>query len=187
MGERKLLMIPGPTNVDPAVLRALSRPTLAHTDSDFVEIFKETLENLKKVFMTKSDVFVIAGSGTVALEMAVANVIEPGDKILNTVAGFFGDYFVKISKVHGAEAKVLEVPWGKCVSARELKKLVKSLLDRGEPIERVAEKLKIDLILAWAITLDGKDDLERFKLFGKAEYQDEAPRIYNVWNFARNL
>lgn len=125
MGERKLLMIPGPTNVDPAVLRALSRPTLAHTDSDFVEIFKETLENLKKVFMTKSDVFVIAGSGTVALEMAVANVIEPGDKILNTVAGFFGDYFVKISKVHGAEAKVLEVPGGKCVKPEQVKAALK--------------------------------------------------------------
>lgn len=125
MGERKLLMIPGPTNVDPAVLRALSRPTLAHTDSDFVEIFKETLENLKKVFMTKSDVLVIAGSGTVALEMAVANVIEPGDKILNTVAGFFGDYFVKISKVHGAEAKVLEVPWGKCVKPEQVKAALK--------------------------------------------------------------
>ena len=48
MSERRLLMIPGPTNVDPLVLRALSRPTLAHTDPQFVEIYKEALENLKR-------------------------------------------------------------------------------------------------------------------------------------------
>lgn len=65
----------------------------------------------------------------------------------------------------------------------ELKKLVKSFLDRGEPIEKVAEKLKMDLILAWAIVLESKDDLERFGLFGVGEYQNANERIYNVWNF----
>jgi alanine-glyoxylate transaminase/serine-glyoxylate transaminase/serine-pyruvate transaminase len=61
MGERKLLMIPGPTNVDPTVLRALSKPTLAHTDTEFVATFKEAIENLKKVFMTTHEAFAIAG------------------------------------------------------------------------------------------------------------------------------
>jgi len=67
----------------------------------------------------------------------------------------------------------------------ELVKLVKTLLDRGEPVEKAAEKLKIDLTLAWAILLDGKDDLERFTLFGLGEYQNIAPRLYNVWYFMR--
>ena len=125
MGERKLLMIPGPTNVDPAVLRALGKTTISHTDPDFVEIFKESLENLKKVLMTKNEVFAIAGSGTLALEMAVANILEPGDKILNTVAGFFGEYFVKMSKAHGAVTKVLEVPWGKCVKPEQVRQTLK--------------------------------------------------------------
>jgi len=125
MDERRLLMIPGPTNVDPIVLRALSKATLSHTDQDFVEMYKETLENLRKVFMTKGDVFAIAGSGTLALEMAVANVLEPGDKVLNAVAGFFGEYFVKISKAHGAVSRVLEVPWGKCVKPEQVKEALK--------------------------------------------------------------
>jgi aspartate aminotransferase-like enzyme len=125
MGERKLLMIPGPTNVDPAVLRALSKPTLAHTDSQFVETFKEALENLKKVFMTKHEVFAIAGSGTLALEIGVANIIEPRDKILNIVTGYFGDYFVKMSKAHGAASKILDVPWGKCVRPYQVKEALK--------------------------------------------------------------
>ncbi|MEM3698153.1 MAG: hypothetical protein QXQ94_11810, partial [Candidatus Bathyarchaeia archaeon] len=64
MQERELLMIPGPTNVDPSVLRALSKPPLSHTSQEFADVFKEALNNLKKVFMTKEEVFVIAGSGT---------------------------------------------------------------------------------------------------------------------------
>jgi aspartate aminotransferase-like enzyme len=125
MSERKLLMIPGPTNVDPAVLRALSKPTMSHTDPDFAKTFKECLDNLKKVFMTDSEVFVIAGSGTLALEMAIANIIEPGDKILNCVAGHFGKHFVEISKTHGAIPTVLEVPWGKSIKPEEVKAALK--------------------------------------------------------------
>lgn len=125
MSERKLLMIPGPTNVDPAVLRALSKPTLAHTDPQFVETFKEALENLKQIFMTKHQVFAIAGSGTLALEIGIANIIEPGDKILNVVTGYFGDYFVKISKAHGATYRALEAPWGKCVEPHQVEEALK--------------------------------------------------------------
>ena len=125
MSERELLMIPGPTNVDPSVLRALSKPTLSHTSPEFVKIFQESLNDLKKLFMTDNEVFVIAGSGTLALEMAIANIIEAGDKILNTVAGFFGQYFVKISKAHGAVSTVLEVPWGRSIEPDKVKTALK--------------------------------------------------------------
>jgi aspartate aminotransferase-like enzyme len=125
MSERELLMIPGPTNVDPTVLRALSKPTLSHTSPEFVKTFKETLNDLKKLFMTENEVFVIAGSGTLALEMAVANVIEPRDKILNAVAGYFGQYFVKMSKAHGAVSEVLEFPWGKPIKPENIKDALK--------------------------------------------------------------
>ncbi len=121
MFERELLMIPGPTNVDPKVLRALSKPTTSHTSQEFASIFREALNNLKKVFMTNGEVFVIAGSGTLALEMTVANIVEPGDKVLNTVSGFFGNYFVEISKVYGAVPSVLEVPWGKPVKPEQVR------------------------------------------------------------------
>ncbi|NWG11747.1 alanine--glyoxylate aminotransferase family protein [Candidatus Bathyarchaeota archaeon] len=121
MSERELLMIPGPTNVDPAVLRALSKPTQSHTSSEFVRIFKESLNDLKKLFMTQDEAFVIAGSGTLALEMAVANVVEPGDRILNLVAGFFGQHFVEIAKAHGAVTQVLEVPWGEPIKPEAVK------------------------------------------------------------------
>ncbi|MEM1589581.1 MAG: alanine--glyoxylate aminotransferase family protein [Candidatus Bathyarchaeia archaeon] len=125
MFERELLMIPGPTNVDPRVLRAMCKLPLSHTSQEFASIFKEALDGLRKVFMTKSDVFAIAGSGTLALEMAVANIIEPGDKVLNTVSGFFGQYFVEISKVYGAKPHVLEVPWGKSINPELVKEALR--------------------------------------------------------------
>lgn len=120
MFERELLMIPGPTNIDPRVLRAMCRQPLSHTSLEFAEIFKEALSNLKKVFMTKNEVFVLAGSGTLALEMAVANVVEPGDKVLNCVSGYFGHYFVDISRTFGAVPRVLEVAWGKAIKPEQV-------------------------------------------------------------------
>lgn len=114
-------MIPGPTNVDLRVLRAMCRQPLSHTSTEFAGIFKEALNNLKKVFMTDGEVFAIAGSGTLALEMAIANIIEPGDKVLNCVSGYFGNYFVEISKTFGAAPTVLEVAWGKSVKPEQVK------------------------------------------------------------------
>ncbi len=117
-------MITGPTNIDPAVLRAMSKPPLMHTSPEFARIFKEALENLRKLFMTNGESLIVSGSGTVALEMAIANLVEPGDRILNTVSGLFGQYFVKISQAHGAQTKLLEVPWGKPILPEDVKKEV---------------------------------------------------------------
>jgi len=127
LGERELLMIPGPTNVDSSVLRALSRPTLSHVSSEFVEIFKQSLVNLKKVFMTNGEAFIVAGSGTLAMEMAVANVVEPNDKVLNLVSGVFGQRFVDVTKYHRALPTVVEAPWGEAVKPD----MVKDALQRN--------------------------------------------------------
>jgi len=114
-------MIPGPTNVDPSVLRALSKPTLSHVSPEFVEIFKQSINDLKRVFTTNGEVFIVSGSGTLAMEMAVANIIEPGDKILNTVSGVFGQRFVEIAKYHRAVPTVVEAPWGEAVKPSMVK------------------------------------------------------------------
>lgn len=121
MSERKLLMIPGPTNVDPAVLRALSKPQVSPSSPTFVQIQKEVIENLKKVFMTASDVFTIAGSSTLGMEAAVTNVIEPGDKVLVICNGFFSDRFAAILDRHGVIVERLNVEWGKAVDPQVIK------------------------------------------------------------------
>jgi aspartate aminotransferase-like enzyme len=126
--ERELLMIPGPTNVNPSVLEALSAPTKSHVSQNFVELFRETLSDLKKVFMTKGETFVLAGSGTLAMEAATANFVEANDKVLNLVSGVFGQRFAEITKYHGATPSIVEVPWGKAVTPD----IVKEALEKDE-------------------------------------------------------
>ena len=108
-----ILAIPGPVPVDPAVLRALSRPTLSHIDPVFIELFGETLRDLRKVFLCKSgQPFVVAGSGTLAMEMAVANFLEEGDRLLVVNTGSFGERFVEIFSRYRVKIDQLTVPVG---------------------------------------------------------------------------
>ncbi|NIN52557.1 MAG: alanine--glyoxylate aminotransferase family protein, partial [Nitrososphaeria archaeon] len=80
MTERKLLMIPGPINFDPSVLRALSTPTPSMLSPSFTKAFGETLTDLRKlVFTEKAQPIVVAGSGTLAMDIAVLNLIDEGD------------------------------------------------------------------------------------------------------------
>jgi DNA modification methylase/plasmid maintenance system antidote protein VapI len=58
--------------------------------------------------------------------------------------------------------------------------------DKHKSVEEIAEFYGLDITTAWAIILQGKSDLERFSIFGKSEYQDDTPMLYNVWNFAKN-
>ena len=119
--ERNLVMIPGPTNVDPSVLRALAKPTTSHVSPSFVATFKRALESLKKVMMTSGDVFVVSGSGTLAMEMAVANVVEPSDKVLVVSNGYFGDRFVDVLSRFTDGVEKLSFEWGKAADPNKIK------------------------------------------------------------------
>ena len=68
--------------------------------------------------------------------------------------------------------------------ASEISSIQNQFYEKHKPIEEIAKFYNLDDITVWAIVLQGKSDEERLKLFGKAEYQDDAQRIYNVWNFA---
>ena len=95
----KLLMIPGPIQFDHEVVRALSKMTCSHVDPEFREIFGDTLRGFRQIFRSEGQPFVIAGSGTLAMEMAATNVIQRGEKALVVNNGVFGDRFVSIFKV----------------------------------------------------------------------------------------
>ncbi|MGQ9628590.1 MAG: pyridoxal-phosphate-dependent aminotransferase family protein [Anaerolineae bacterium] len=102
--ERALLMIPGPIVFDPAVLRAMSIPTASHVGPEFIEIFGKALEGLRKVFLSETgQPFVVAGSGTLAMDMAAANLIEGGDRVLVVNTGYFSERFAAICQRYGAQ------------------------------------------------------------------------------------
>jgi alanine-glyoxylate transaminase/serine-glyoxylate transaminase/serine-pyruvate transaminase len=109
MKDRKLLMIPGPIEFTPEVMRAMGMPTGSHVAPNFIDAFGQALERLRQVFLCPSgQPFVVAGSGSLAMDMAAANLIEPGDKALVVNTGYFGDRFAAILARYGAE--VTEVP-----------------------------------------------------------------------------
>ncbi len=127
MSERDLLMIPGPINFDPGVLRALSAPTKGHTAPEFIARFGETLNWMKEVFAAPSGTpFAVAGSGTLAMDMAVCNLVEPGDRVVVVSTGYFSDRMVTIFERYGAEVTRLRANAGEVVPIEQ----VKAALDR---------------------------------------------------------
>ena len=112
MPEHDLLMIPGPTNVDPIVLQSMARPTTSHVSGSFANIFKETTTALAQIFKTKGLILPLAGSGTLGAEVGLANIIEPGDKVLAITNGYFGDRLAEVAATLGATVDRIEVPWG---------------------------------------------------------------------------
>jgi aspartate aminotransferase-like enzyme len=112
MNERDLLMVPGPTIVDPSVLRSLSQPTVSHVSPGFAGILRETIADLKAIFQTKGVILPLAGSGTLSGEVALANILEPGDKVLAVSGGYFGDRLAETARVLGADVDTMQVEWG---------------------------------------------------------------------------
>jgi alanine-glyoxylate transaminase/serine-glyoxylate transaminase/serine-pyruvate transaminase len=123
MPKQELLLIPGPTMVLPEILAALGQETLAHTDPRFVELFSRSLAGTRRLFsLDGGAVFVLAGSGTLAMEMALLNTVMPGERILVVSQGYFGDRFVQIAERFGIVADRVASPWGERVLQGEVAK-----------------------------------------------------------------
>jgi alanine-glyoxylate transaminase/serine-glyoxylate transaminase/serine-pyruvate transaminase len=129
MKDRKLLMIPGPIEFTPQVLQALGLPTTSHVAPNFIEVFGQALERLRQVFLCPSgQPFVIAGSGTLAMDIAAANLVEPGDKALVVNTGYFGDRFAAILERYGASVTHAHAPAiGDAPSLEEVEALLKAV------------------------------------------------------------
>lgn len=130
MSERDLLMIPGPINFDPKVLRAQSAPTASHTSPEFIATFGETLDWMKQVFKSSTGTpFVVAGSGTLAMDMAVCNLVEPGDRVVAVSTGYFSDRMTAILERYGAQVTTLCADVGDTVKIEQ----VQATLERVHP------------------------------------------------------
>lgn len=112
MKNKELLLVPGPTPVVDEIYDALASETRGHTDPRFVATFKRAIDNTKQLFQTDGEVYIVAGSGTLAMEMALVNTVARGERLLVISHGFFGDRFTPLAQAFGIEVDVLQAAWG---------------------------------------------------------------------------
>ncbi len=113
MKNRKLLMIPGPVEFDPEVMAAMAAPTTSHVAPNFIEVFGQALEKMRKVFLCDDgQPIVLSGTGTLAMDTAAANLVEPGDRALVVITGYFSTRFVTILERYGAQVDCVNAPVG---------------------------------------------------------------------------
>ncbi|MBU1998076.1 MAG: alanine--glyoxylate aminotransferase family protein [Candidatus Omnitrophica bacterium] len=124
--RKNYLLTPGPTPIPPQVSEALARPIIHHRTPQFQEVIKEVSEGLKYIFQTKNDVFILASSGTGAMEAAVCNLLSPQDTALCIDGGKFGERWIEITKAYGINCQVIKVEWGKAVDPIEIEKVLKA-------------------------------------------------------------
>lgn len=109
----KLLMTPGPTVVPDNILEAMSQPIIHHRTPEFTNFVDESCKRLKPIFKTENDTFIIAGSGTAAMEASIASTVSPGDHVVSLVSGKFSARYRDIAKSFGADVTAIEYEWGK--------------------------------------------------------------------------
>lgn len=110
----RLLLGPGPCNVDPRILRFASAPQLGHIDPEFFSILEETAQFLRWVFQTKNEMTLcVSGSGFSGAEAVLCNLLEEGDTLISGSLGFFSGQIVEISHRAGANVVNLETALGK--------------------------------------------------------------------------
>ena len=109
------LLIPGPVEIDDAVVQSMSHYAESHVGLPFCNVFGEALLMLRKLFQTTdpaSQPFVIAGSGTLGWDLVAANLVEPGEDVLVLHTGYFADSFAECFSIYGAKPTQLKAPIG---------------------------------------------------------------------------
>ncbi|MBI4227198.1 MAG: alanine--glyoxylate aminotransferase family protein [Candidatus Omnitrophica bacterium] len=119
------LLTPGPTPLPPEVLAALGQPIIHHRTPQFQAVLQEVADGLKGVFRTSWPVYLLAGSGTAAMEAAVANLCSRGDDALVLRAGKFGERWGELCAAYGVRVIPLDAPWGRVPSPAQVQQALR--------------------------------------------------------------
>lgn len=122
----RTLMGPGPSDVSPRVLRALSRPTIGHLDPEFIRMMDELKELLQYAFQTRNQLTLpISAPGSAGMESVFVNLLEPGDAVVVCQNGVFGGRMKENVERCGGRAIMVEDPWGNPVSVDKVEQVLK--------------------------------------------------------------
>ena len=122
----RTLMGPGPSDVHPRVLRAMSTPLVGHLDPAFLELMDEVQELLRYTFRTDNQWTIpVSGTGSAAMEAAFANIVEPGDTVLVPTNGYFGGRMASMSERAGGEVVRVGAPWGEPLDPADVRSVIR--------------------------------------------------------------
>jgi alanine-glyoxylate transaminase/serine-glyoxylate transaminase/serine-pyruvate transaminase len=123
---KRLLLGPGPSEVNPEVLRSLALPPLGHLDPVLMELMGQVQDLLRLSFGTRNHLtLALSGTGTSGMEAALANSVEPGDRVLVGVIGYFGDRLCEIARRVGGVVQRVEAEWGKPLDPQDMREAIR--------------------------------------------------------------
>jgi alanine-glyoxylate transaminase/serine-glyoxylate transaminase/serine-pyruvate transaminase len=157
---QRILLGPGPSNVDPRVLRVMTTPPIGHLDPYLLKLYGEEQQLLKLTFKTGNEwTFALSGTGTSGMEAALANLVEPGESVLIAINGYFGSRLAEIATRLGANVDRIECPPGEIFSL--------------ETIEAALERKKFKVFaMVHAETSTGAEQLDIAKVSRLVHKQD---------------
>lgn len=123
----RTLMGPGPSDVHPRILEALSRPTIGHLDPAFVGMMDEVKKLLQYAFQTDNELTIpVSAPGSAGMETCFVNLVEPGDKVIVCQNGVFGGRQKENVERSGGIAVMVMDDWGKPVDLAKLEQALES-------------------------------------------------------------
>jgi alanine-glyoxylate transaminase/serine-glyoxylate transaminase/serine-pyruvate transaminase len=166
------LMGPGPLDIHPRVYQALTSPIIGYLDPAYLKILDQIGDQLRMVFQTRNRTTHAApGTGTAGMEACVANLIEPGDKILVCVHGYFGDRLRQMVERQGAQIMLIEEEWGRPTDPQRVEVALKAdtykvialvhaetstgVLQPMDDIVKLADKYGVMILLDTVTSLGG--------------------------------
>lgn len=170
---RRTLMGPGPSGADPSVLAAMGLPILGHLDPEFMRIMDECQTMMRRVFRTANDVTLATpGTGTSGMEAAVMNLLQPGDRAIVGICGYFGERIAQMAARTGAEVTRVTAPWGSPIAPDDVERALRDgparlvavvhaetstgVRQPVEPVARLAREAGALLLLDCVTSLGGE-------------------------------
>lgn len=139
MIKKHYLLSPGPTPIPEGVLAAATHPMIHHRTPDFSRIFMDTVTGIKNIFQTINDVFILASSGSGAMEAAVVNTLSPEDSVIVINGGKFGNRWAKICRAYGVYVQEIVLEWGEPYTKEQLSEELKKYPDVKAVFSTLAE------------------------------------------------
>jgi aspartate aminotransferase-like enzyme len=121
MIRKNYLMAPGPTPVPTDILLEGAKDTIHHRTPQYLEIQKKAIDGCQYLFQTKQPVYILSSSGSGAMEAAVANLINPGDKAISVNSGKFGERWGDLCRAFEADLDEIKLEWGSMVKPEQIK------------------------------------------------------------------